>query len=362
MYDKAVEKRKRIYLLIGLILLLLLIVFGYFYLLQKEGMDFTSIKKTFFLSRETDKNLQIPEGGDFSSGSSATGSSGKNLSKKGSSTGSSQSGSSTTYQTNNNYYNSSGKKTSSPNPSSTSSSSSSPSPTPTSTATYHAQMEGTEYKIAWDSINSGGGLSSSESYSLQDTVGEAGTGYSNDTDETLHGGYQQNEYLSISCSGDVDMGSIGGLTGGTMSGTNSCTVITDNAGGYTMSIEADTNPAFTSLTDDFANYSEGTLGVPDYNWTVASGNAEFGFNARGTDLVQLFKDNNTDSCNISSGSQTSDKCWMPVTTTPLNVAYRESANQPSGTSINFKFQAQSNGAFKNPGSYQALAIITAMAN
>jgi hypothetical protein len=225
-------------------------------------------------------------------------------------------------------------------------------------------MGSTNYRIQSDSINSGGTLSTGNSLNLEDTVGEIATGDSTSNGLTTHAGYQQmNEvFISISASsGSVDLGSIGGITGGLKSGSSILTVATDSASGYTMYAKASTNPALISSDDSFTNYTEAVSNVPDYTWAVASDNAEFGFSPKGADITSRFKDNGLDTCAIGS-SQTADKCWYKLLNSDLTVASSTSANNPSGTATTINFQSQSVSHFLNPGSYTATITFTATTN
>lgn len=52
-------------------------------------------------------------------------------------------------------------------------------------------MDSTNYQIRWDSVNSGGlDSASSTNYSLRDTIGEQGTGFSSSTIYTISAGYR----------------------------------------------------------------------------------------------------------------------------------------------------------------------------
>ncbi|MBU2565960.1 hypothetical protein KKG46_00170 [Patescibacteria group bacterium] len=53
-------------------------------------------------------------------------------------------------------------------------------------------MTSTNYRIDWDSINSGGtDFSTSTNFQMHDTLGEQGTGYGTSTNYLLHAGYRQ---------------------------------------------------------------------------------------------------------------------------------------------------------------------------
>lgn len=223
----------------------------------------------------------------------------------------------------------------------------------------------TNYRIQSDSVNIGGILSTSTSYKVEDTLGEIATGVSTSTNYQLNAGYQQMQevYLSISAPEDVSMSpSIGGVTGGTGNGSASWTVITDDPAGYSLTIKASTSPAMMSNTvagESFANYTPAGAD-PDFSWSVASADSEFGFSPEGSDIVQKYKDNGS-ACNAGSGD-TSDKCWDSLSTSIKSIAGSSSANHPSGAVTTVKFRAESGSShIQVNGVYTATTTVTAIA-
>ena len=118
-------------------------------------------------------------------------------------------------------------------------------------------MQSNNYTIQSDSINFGGGNSSSGSYMTEDTLGEAATGYSASANYLLHAGDQQNHFggfVSVSAASNVVLTpSIGGLSGGESNGSTTFTVIAQSATGYTATIAASTSPALQSQYGSFAD-------------------------------------------------------------------------------------------------------------
>ena len=224
-------------------------------------------------------------------------------------------------------------------------------------------MSSSSYKIPTDSINFGGQSSSSASYKELDTMGELGSGLSASTNYKMSAGFLASEsvYLSLSAASDITMSSFSGLTGGTGNGSTVWTAITDNPAGYSLTITASTNPALTSGGSQFDNYT--TAGSdPDYNWSVASTDGEFGFTPEGADVYSRFKDNGTSACNTGS-SDTVDKCWDSATTTPKIIASRATGNHPSGTTTTVKVKAESGTSHIQPnGSYTATLQVTMLPN
>lgn len=227
----------------------------------------------------------------------------------------------------------------------------------------NAQMAGTAYKIPLDSINVGGRDGSSGAYSLFDTVGEIATGDSNSASYGLNAGFigAQLTYLAISSGSDVSMSpAIAGVSGGAGTGSTVWTVTTDNPAGYSLLIKASTNPALQSIGSSFADYT--TAGAaPDYSWTVASADSEYGFTPEGVDIIQRYLDNGS-SCNAVAGSDTADKCWDKLTTSDQEIARRANGNHPSGTTTTVKMQAEVGSAHIQPnGTYSATITVTAVA-
>ncbi len=218
------------------------------------------------------------------------------------------------------------------------------------------------YVIQSDSVNTGGGLSTSTSYRTQDTIGESGVGTSSSPTYQLRGGYQQMQetYLAISAPGNITMSpNIPSVGGGVANGVSLWTVTTDNPAGYTMNIAAALAPALQSGVNSFADYVPGGAN-PDFTFTTAAAASNFGFSPEGSDIVQKYKDNGA-SCNagaLDSGSA----CWSPLSTTLNTIVTRTTPNHPSGTATTVRFRAASGASNTQPGgSYTATATLTVIA-
>lgn len=224
-----------------------------------------------------------------------------------------------------------------------------------------AQMNSSSYRIPSDSINIGGLQSGSTNYKEIDTIGELGSGDSSSTNYKLSAGFlaSQSVYLSITAGADISMSpSIGGITGGSGTGSTSWTVTTDNLAGYTLSVRSGTNPALQSSPFSFANYTPASSD-PDYNWSVAAADSEFGFTPEGTDVFSRFKDNGS-SCNTGS-SDTADRCWDSLTTSDKIIAQRTSGNHPSGVTTTMKVKAEVGTSHIQPnGTYTTTIEVTAL--
>jgi hypothetical protein len=224
-------------------------------------------------------------------------------------------------------------------------------------------MTSSNYGIQSDSINFGGGYSSSANYQQQSTGGEVATGFSSSTNYSMSAGFQQMQTVAMSVvpPAPVFMSpSIGGVTGGTGNGSTTMIITTDDAAGYQATIQASSSPALVdtaSTTNSFADYSP-VGAAPDYafsNFTTSQ--SAFGFSSQGTDADQRFKYTGT-TCNTGSNS-TAQTCWDGLSTSPKNVAYRTSNNQPAGTQTTLWFRAYTGpNHMQVSGTYVATTTIT----
>lgn len=216
------------------------------------------------------------------------------------------------------------------------------------------------YQLQSDSINVGGGFSSSTSYVQESTVGEIATGPSDSSSYSLRAGYQQMQevFISLASTGDVIMSpDLPGLTGGTSNGSTTFTVITDSPSGYQLTIEAENSPAMQSGINSIVDYDPGV--IPSFLFTVPSSEARFGFTAEGKDQAQAFYDN-AGTCN-SGTENTYLACWVGLKTLPYVIAEGIGSNHPSGatTTVNFRVGIGS-GAGVIAGVYTATTTVTAL--
>jgi hypothetical protein len=216
------------------------------------------------------------------------------------------------------------------------------------------------YQLQSDSINVGGGYSSSTSYLQESTIGEMGTGESNSTSYSLLAGYQQMQevYLSLSVTGGVSMSpDLPGLTGGTSNGSTTLTVITDSPSGYQLTIEAENSPAMQSGANSLADYNAGAN--PDFSFITGGSDAHFGFSPEGVDIVQAFLDDGG-TCNAGA-LDTALSCWDGLSTTPTVISQSTNSNHPTGatTSVNFRVGVGSSSGVES-GMYIATTTVTAL--
>ena len=174
------------------------------------------------------------------------------------------------------------------------------------------------------------------------------------------------EEITISSPTDVTMSpSIAGMTGGSSTGSATWNIKTNNTTGFNMALKAGANPALASGSDTFADYTEGTPDTPDYTWSVAAADSEFGYSvepATATDATLMFKDNGTTTCGTGS-TQTTDKCWVKFKTTDVIGINRSTLTASTGEDEVVKFKAQSGAShFQPEGSYTATITATAVVN
>ncbi len=227
---------------------------------------------------------------------------------------------------------------------------------------FAAVMTSTSYSIQSDSINFGGGFSSSTNYAQESTFGEIATGESESTNYDIKAGYQQMQsvYLAIATVSDVTLSpSIDGTTGGTANGSASVTVTTDNVAGYELYLKASSSPALVSGANSFADYTPAGIN-PDFTFSVGAATSEFAFTPEGNDISQEYKDNGS-SCNTGA-LDTTNSCWNALSTTNELISSKSSGNHPSGTLTTIKFRAESGTSnTQAAGSYTATTTVTAIA-
>lgn len=222
-------------------------------------------------------------------------------------------------------------------------------------------MQSGSYQIQSDSINFGGGLSTSTNYSLESTGGEVATGDSESSSYKLKAGYQQMQevYLSLSGVAAVSMTpSIPGVTGGIANGSTTATAITDSPSGYKLTIESSNSPAMKDGVNTIADYVSG--GTPTYDFNTGASDSHFGYSVSGVDIVARFKDNGA-SCN-QGGNNTLLKCWEGLSNTATTSVQSTSPNHPNGATTTVYFRVGvGSSVLQTPGAYIATTTLTLLA-
>ena len=175
------------------------------------------------------------------------------------------------------------------------------------------------------------------------------------------------EEISIDSPADVDMSpDIPGMTGGNSDGNCTWTVITNNLAGFNMGLTASTTPAMQDVSaNSFADYTPAGA-PPDFDWSVAAADSEFGFSPYGTttpaNVAAAFKYTGT-TCN--SGTTTADgKCWRGFNgATAIPVFSRSTPTTSSGEAEKINYKATSGAShFQIAGTYHAYITATATTN
>ncbi|MFW5853112.1 MAG: hypothetical protein ACOCU8_00545 [Patescibacteria group bacterium] len=222
--------------------------------------------------------------------------------------------------------------------------------------------ESGNYRIQSDSVNVGGQLSESGSFKVTDTVGEMGTGDLSSGSYDLEGGFQamltDESILALSGSEEINLTPNIDFDGGSATGQGIWTVVTNNPSGYQLTVEADSNPALSSGSNSFDDYTPNT-GVPDYSWDSPTSGGLFGFTVSGDDATLNWQDDG-DNCGVS-GSTSLDYCWDGLGVVQT-VAEADSDNHPDGSEIVLGFKAETASDSGLPdGSYTANLTVTLVA-
>lgn len=168
----------------------------------------------------------------------------------------------------------------------------------------------TNYRIETDTISYGGGMSTSTSFNMQDTLSNMFLGTGTSTNYTLNTGPLAMTVSTITMTDPGSLvlsGEINSLEGGVADGSVSVTVITDNPGGYQLTLSG---TALSSGSGSFESF------VGPASWSVGDGASAFGFS---TDL----------------------STWDGIDGTERVVVSESSNNQPSGTDVTINFRAES---------------------
>lgn len=222
----------------------------------------------------------------------------------------------------------------------------------------------TNFRIESDIVSFGGGNSTSTNFGLHDSISDRFLGFisSPGTDFGIKTGYipMVSPSISITYPASVTLlPAIKSTTGGQGNGSASIVVITDNPGGYSLSIKASTDPALQGSVGSFSNYNSATPGVPDFDWSIVPTDSRFGFTPEGAHIDQKYKDDGT-VCGVGSVDSL-DKCWDSITITNKLIARSSSSNQPTGTATTIKLRSEAGAARNQPvGSYSSTIILTAL--
>lgn len=158
-------------------------------------------------------------------------------------------------------------------------------------------------------------------------------------------------------------GGISGITGGTATGTTQFVVRSNNATGYSVTIDYfDNVGAYAMLGDidggeEIRDYAAGA-GTPTFNMTASTA-AQFAYSVHSSstgDTAQTFRYSGS-TCN-SGSSNTFGKCWKSPSTSPVEVVNRAASASAGATStLVFKVNVPS-GANPTPTAQTYTATAT----
>ncbi|MCX6722646.1 MAG: hypothetical protein NT094_01085 [Candidatus Staskawiczbacteria bacterium] len=224
-------------------------------------------------------------------------------------------------------------------------------------------MQSSNYKIqSDDSLTPTSGLGTSTNYIFLDTMGQVSSGVSNSNSYKIKAGFQQMQEVSLSVTspGNINLGNIPGISGGTVSNNSYWKVQTDSSSGFDMKINASTIPAM-KLPPDGTYYFDDYFTTPTHNWNIGSNAAKFGFAvtpATVDDSASTLKDNGS-ACGLGSNV---GNCWSGFNgTNPIVIIHRQNRTDANGENELITFKAQSN-KFMNVGNYVSSITITVSSN
>ena len=163
--------------------------------------------------------------------------------------------------------------------------------------------------------------------------------------------------VTISDGAAVTMAPNIGISADQSIGASSWVVRTNSNTGYVLAVKASASPALVSGLNSFADYTEGTNGVPEL-WSVAAGTKEFGFSAYGADVADGTW-GALDTCG-AAGVPGGNK-YVGFETTDQTIASSNTVTSTTGTTTNICFAAEQDTVFAPSGTYTATITATASA-
>lgn len=162
--------------------------------------------------------------------------------------------------------------------------------------------------------------------------------------------------ISITSPADTTMSTNLGVSTNIAVATTTWNVKTNNALGYVLTVAASTNPAMKSGANYVNDYA--TTSMPSL-WTVASGDARFGFSALGTDVNTSTWGTGT-YCNGAGTSTVSTTLkYYGFYTAATSTATRAATTTPAGVDTTICYAVQQNNTYIPSGTYTATITATA---
>jgi hypothetical protein len=225
--------------------------------------------------------------------------------------------------------------------------------------TAYADQAATNYNIPFDVLDSGGAdVSKSGNYLLSDSIGEPVIGYGSTSNYVLNSGYRQpsaSEYLSLSCSGSVSIGSIAGT--GQKTGSGTCIVYTDAYSGYNLGWSVLTGSGGTNTgylinqyNDTIAPLTPVVTNIPE-TWSVDVADSEWGGRLR----------SNSSDVFAEWGTDAASEKWLNIATSNRTIVTRTTATQQEGSLEIVQFRSEvGSSKLQSTGVYQTTVTFTAV--
>jgi hypothetical protein len=166
--------------------------------------------------------------------------------------------------------------------------------------------------------------------------------------------------LTLSNGADVAMTPNIGITSDRSMAASSWIATTNSVTGYTLAVKASTTPALKNgSTDNFADYTEASLGTPDLWGGVAAGTKEFGYSAFGTNVpTGTWGVGVTDCGNSGTGAPNASAKYRGFTASDVTIASLGTVTPTTGITTNICFAAQQNAVYAASGAYTATITAT----
>lgn len=213
------------------------------------------------------------------------------------------------------------------------------------------------FTLEQDVFGSAGQFGTSESFGLNDTLGETIVGDSAGTTfKAGQGFWNANDvrYISLSCPATASMNSVVGTGQSSLAGnTAQCIVKTDNTYGYQLSWQASTADLINGDGDHLIAYTPTASGTPE-TWSVSSTDAEWG--------AHLGKDSTTVDTGVWGTADTyAGGKWLDVSTSGFTIATRTTQTSSAGDTEIIWFGVEIGASKLQPsGTYSNHIVFTAL--
>lgn len=170
------------------------------------------------------------------------------------------------------------------------------------------------------------------------------------------------EEITVTDGGNISMTPNLGIGTDTSTGSTTLTVETNADAGYTLAVQAGSDPALQgdSSQDSFADYSPSTADTPE-SWSVDANSKEFGYSAYGSDALSEF--NNGSTCDGGTNDPANgDVHYEGFATSDENIADNSGATSDGGDDTTFCVAVEQNGVEAESGGYTANLTATATTN